>query len=384
MTEVRRADWDEFVANAPASLVTQRDIFHPAVSLQTSPAFILGSLPPALCLPLVSEFGTGPVRLYSVRDACVTLDGVVVSGSTVLSSPMFNHPDYHVDGIVRDLLGGRMSLPIRRVEEQAVMLTGPGYQVYGHWLVDILPRLWLLKLCGFDPARMRYVVAEQSPLFLLPLLATFGIGGHQLITYNERIEMLQVADLIVPTNLRRASRLHASMRSARDYLLERAVEVAPIPPPRANLDRVFVSRRNAEVSRNLVNRARVEAIAVEAGYTLIEPETLTVPEQISLFQNVRQIVGEYGSGLHNALFSPPGTVVCALRGTSAHPGFIQSAISEVCGHRTGYVLTDTPIDAIHQDFAVAEDMFRLALSCTALAAAAGAPQLPHSPTGEMI
>lgn len=367
------ADWDAYAATLPAGTLTMMELHPPAVSLQAPAAFMLGTVPAELCLPVIAEFGTGPVRVHVLRDGRMTLDGIVLHGDTALSSVMFNHPDYHVAGIVRDGLGGALSLPIRRVEERAVMLSGPGYHVYGHWLVDILPRLWLLKLAGYEPSGLRYVVPEQSPSFLLPLLATFGIGGHQLITYNERTEIIELAELVVPTNLRRASRLHASMAAARSYLLQRARAVAPIPRPDAALQKVFVSRHGSEQSRVLTNRDRIETIAAEHGFTVLQPQTLSVAEQIGLFQQVRQVVGEYGSGLHNALFSLPGTVVCALRGTSAHPGFIQSAIGEVCRQHTGYVLATTPIEAIHQSFAIPEDSFRMALTCMELAAASGRP-----------
>jgi hypothetical protein len=355
------ADFDAYVSTLSPGAVTRSDLCERTETVQRPPQFVLGTMPNELSLPLAAEFVTGPIRLYSLRDACMTVDGIVIHGATAFSSVMFNHPDYHVANLVAGVLGNRLSLPIRRVEEQAVMLSGPGYTIYGHWLVDILPRLWVLKQCGLDPSKMRYIVPEQSPPFLLPLLSTFGIGGHQLITYNERTEIIQAAELLLPTNLRRASRLHASMKDARDYLMERAFKAGPIPKKEGTPRRVFISRRNSDPSRSLINRVRIEELAQEHGFALVRPEEMTIPEQIGLFRSVREVAGEYGSGLHNTLFSEPGTAVCALRGTSAHPGFIQSGISDVCKQHTGYVLGATPIEAIHHSFEVSEKAFRLAL-----------------------
>ena len=362
MNEIVCRDFEQYVADLPAGLVSCTELFPPHLSFQTPPAFLLGTIPVELSLPIISEFGTGPVRLYTLRDGAMTVDGIVIHGNTALSSNMFNHPDYHVASVIQAVHGDRLSLPVRRVEERAVMLSGPGYNIYGHWLADILPRLWVLASCGLDPSKLRYIVPAQSPPFLLKLLETFGITGHQLILYDERAEVLQVAELLLPTNLRRASRMHSGLGQARDYLIGRARAVATLPPAPTQARRVFVSRRKADPSRSLENRDRVERLAMEYGYEVVFPEEMSVAEQIALFRNVSCVMGEYGSGLHNTLFSAPGTVVCAMRGTSAHPGFIQSGIGHVCRHYTGYVFGQTPIAAIHQSFAVEEELVRVALS----------------------
>ena len=337
-----------------------------AESIQRPPAFVLGNLPDNLSLSVVSEFSTGAVRCYRLRDVCMTFDGILLHGGQALSSTHFNHPDYHIDNLVQNVLGGGMTLPARRVQDRAVMLSGPGYTVYGHWLVDILPRLWVLRECGYDPDTLRYVIPAQVPAFVLPLLQTFGIRTEQLIIYDERSEFIQFDELLLPTNLRRGNRLHPRFTEARDFLMARATSVEPIVPLATSMPKLFVSRRDSDPSRSLINRDRVEQIAVDHGFVPVQPECMTNREQIALFMQARQVIGEYGSGLHNAMFSMPGAAVCAIRGTSAHPGFIQSGLSHVCGHHTGYVLGDTPIEAVHQSFSASEQAVLVAIKCLSL------------------
>jgi capsular polysaccharide biosynthesis protein len=299
---------------------------------------------------MMAEFDTGPIRLYRLADGRVTRDGIVIHDDHILSSVMFNHPDYHVEQIRSTL---RADLPVRKIKGAAVMLSGPGYAVYGHWLVDILPRLWVLKEAGYAPAQLSYIIPSQAPGFITQLLETFGISREQIISYDEQQEYLEVSELLLPTNLRRASRLHDGMADARDYLLSRAPQhVRQSTEPGRH--RIFVSRRNADPSRTMLNRQRIEEMAVSAGYEIVFPEEVGFTDQIDLFANCSIVMGEYGSGLHNTLFAKKHTITCALRGTAAHPGFIQSSLAHTCGQRIGYVFGQTPIEAIDQQFSIDE------------------------------
>jgi capsular polysaccharide biosynthesis protein len=109
------------------------------------------------------------------------------------------------------------------------------------------------------------------------------------------------------------------------------------------------------------NRPAIEAIAERAGFTLVQPEKLSMPAQLALFETATMIVGEYGSALHNSIFAEPGTIICALRGNSRHPGFIQSGIGTVLGQETGYVFGNTAGQEVDQRFDIDPAAFSRAL-----------------------
>ena len=366
MTDVAVADLDEYL-NGGAASFERCEVLPAERSVQRPPAFLLGNLPAGLSLPILSELETGSVRLYVLRDGRITFDGIVMHEHHAMSSDLLNHPHYHVAALVQNMLGGRISLPIRRIDGRAVMLSGPGYTVYGHWLVDILPRLWVLHRSGYLIEDLSFIIPVGAPPFVLPLLETFGISSKQIIYYDERAEILEIEELLIPTNLRRASRMHSCFREARDFLVARrtpSTDDADVPGGYG--DRIFISRRNADASRSLINRDIVEKLAIDAGFQLAYPEDLSIGGQIDLFAQARQIMGEYGSGLHNSIFSRPGTLICAVRGTSVHPGFIQSGLGHVCDQQTGYVFGDTPLEAVHQSFDVQELFVRTALDIMSL------------------
>lgn len=330
-----------------------------------SPAFLLGDLPTEITQAFFSEVRTGPVRCYRLRHVKLTVDGIVLAGENALWTTLLNHPDYYVADIVSRLEPDLDSLPVRRVAGQAVMLSGPGSHIYGHWLIDIMPRLFVLASCGYELSKLRFIVSVSSPAFCRQYLELLGITHDQLIWHDGGSELVEMEELLLPTNLRLHSRLHPLMKPAVFFLQD--VITARLSPPRMEPGRrLFISRAGIDPSRTLENRDEIEAIAAAEGYEIVSPETLAIPEQIAMFASAAQIIGEYGSGLHNSVFSPPGTVVMALRGNSHHPGFIQSGISQVFRQPTGYVLSPTPLNAVDQTFSMSEDAFRLGLRCASM------------------
>ena len=302
----------------------------------------------------------------------LTADGIVLAGENVLWTTLLNHPSYHVLDIMGQLQPTLASMPLRHAAGRVAMLSGPGSHIYGHWLVDILPRLFVLASCGYDLSALRFVISAALPQFCHEFLHLLGIGEDQLIRHNERYELLQVEELLLPSNLRLGSRFHPLMRPAVAFLRERISAHSSLDPRWRPNRRLFVSRRGGEPSRTLQNREEIEAIAAAEGYEIVRPEALAVTEQIAMFASAAQIVGEYGSGLHNSVFSSPATVVMALRGTSHHPGFLQSGLGDVFGQPTGYVLSPTAIDAVDQLFQVPANAFRLGLRCVELLVRRGA------------
>ena len=82
-----------------------------------------------------------------------------------LAPPSSTRP-YHVATVARRVLNGR-TFPVRHVRGPLAVIYGPGHETYGHWLVDFLPRLWVLAQAGHDILTLRYAMppgfANPSP-----------------------------------------------------------------------------------------------------------------------------------------------------------------------------------------------------------------------------
>jgi capsular polysaccharide biosynthesis protein len=294
---------------------------------------------------------------YVIRNARVARDGLVADGALVLCSDALNlQSDY-----VQPRLDALATLPARRIPGQVVCVFGPGYPVWGHWLVDFLPRLHLLRLAGYKIERLRFLLPTDCPPFGIDLLRRTGVAEENIVLYDPGTEQIQVEELIWPTVLRKGSRLHSLFAEAtRSWT--RFVIPAGLSP--GGKRRLFVSRTRFGSTRHLTNRARIEAMAASAGFDMIYPEALPFNVQIALFASARQVMGEYGSGLHNTIFGSPELHCCALRGTSHWGGMIQSYVSASFGQSMSYFFgqTDTVTGSCYSWTLYEEDFARV-LGC---------------------
>ncbi len=329
-------------------------------SLAPAPQFTFGPMPDHLTHSMFGSLHTGAISCYRIQDGRIGYDAVAFHKNTALWSLAFNHGEDFVCGVLARPERAGEGLPVRRIAGVCSCIHGPGYNVYGHWLVDFLPRLSVLAWAGFDIFKLRYILPLDCPLYGLEFLRLIGISSEQLIPYRQDLEEIQCDELIIPANLRTGSRLHSSFRRATDEWISRII------PSRHDIhaeQRLFASRSAFLSDRNLANREKIEALAVSAGFAIVHPERLSVAEQITLFRSARQVIGEYGSGLHNSIYGSATLHSCALRGTSHWLGFIQSSLAHAFRQPVSYVFGFAEPHARTYDFEIDPKNFRRALEC---------------------
>jgi capsular polysaccharide biosynthesis protein len=333
-----------------------------ARSVPPAPLFVLGPANAVVQRELFGQMETGAVGCYAIDDAVVAPTGIAMAGGVAFASASFIHPAHHVATVVARLR--REDLPVRRVRDPVAVIYGPGHETYGHWLLDFLPRLWVLAACGHDLASLRFVIPPDLAPFARALLGLVGLVESQLVIYRYWREVLRADRLLMPTGLRLHNRMSPLFRQATDFWTARlGGRCAGGGDPAA---KIFLSRSGAPGQRVLTNRALIETIARDHGYGIVFPESLALPAQAALFAGARTIVGEYGSALHGSVFAASGSVTCALRGNLRHPSFMQSGVASALGQSVGYVLGATEGD-IAQRFAIDPGDFRLGLEFLDLA-----------------
>ncbi len=363
---LRMLDMAEHCARAEPPFVTWREIEPPARSAAPSPAFMFGPSTPALAQQMFGQTATPGLGCYIVEGGGIGPTGIALRDGAVFSLHATNHPPRHVAEILARLQAS--DLGERFIPGPLVALFGPSHEIYGHTLVDYLPKLWVLQAAGYDLADLRFVVPAKLAPVLLHILHGAGIAPAQCVPYAFWDEIIRTDLLIVPTIPRRFNRVAARFAEAsgfwtaplRNSLARTSIDAKTAPR------RVFLSRRKARGTRKLANRDDIEHEATRHGFTIVHPETLSLAEQITLFENARLICGDYGSALHNIVFSAPGTMTCALRGTQADPGFIQTNIADALGQSTGYVFGPTLGDGQAQEFTIDPADFRAALESMAI------------------
>jgi capsular polysaccharide biosynthesis protein len=327
-------------------------------SLMRPPLFVLGPAPEPVLFDLAAQVETPEVGCYAIDDALVAPLGVAIKDGTAFCGEAFLHLR-HVVVAISDRVNAA-GMGVLPVAGAVAVLCGPAHETYGHWLVDFLPRLWVLQQAGHDLASLRYLVPADLRDFASRMLRLVGIRDEQLVRYRHWERLLRVERLLMPTGLRLGDRLAPCFGAATRFWLDRT-GCGGAEGDAA----VYVARRDGS-ERRLVNRGRIEAIAAGHGLAVLRPEEMGLEAQIRVFGGAGVIVGEYGSALHNSVFAGAGAVVCALRGTARHPSLVQSGIATALGQDVGYVFGRTEGVETQQAFCVAEKAFETALDLLSL------------------
>lgn len=188
----------------------------------------------------------------------------------------------------------------------------PGH--YGHVITHDLSKLWAWDAALAEYPDLKVLISPQvetgeTPSYTYELLEAFGIGRERVhvITGPVRVERLVTA-----TQVFQQPRFLSSV--ARDVWARVARGLLPRAGHEKLPQRVFVSRR-AATRRRCLNADEVERRFRKAGFVVVYPEDLSLPDQVRLFSTVPVVAGYAGSGLINTVFSsgPATRIVLASK-----------------------------------------------------------------------
>jgi capsular polysaccharide biosynthesis protein len=271
----------------------------------------------------------GPLAVTLNGPGLVWLDGVLISDPSLLPvyalAELQRHPEALADR--------PHALPVRADHRPALVFHGWGVRVYGHFLIEMLPKLLLARRFPALCAGLRPVLDRQMPDWFLDILAAqLGISLDDAIWFDSAREQLALPHAVILPHLLRPGGFHPLARRLYADFTAAAAET-----PAAPAERLFILRGDydnpAAPRRRLASEAELAVIAGEFGFSAIHPEHLSFPRQIGLFAGAKIILGQTGSAMHNTLFAPPGTLIGQIR--FAAPD--QSYIAALNGHRIAYL-----------------------------------------------
>lgn len=295
--------------------------------------------------PHLYDFWT---KYFSAAPESVSSVGVYSATNLLVGQPGFYHLDESLlkqeDLLPNYLLeyyrrGGKRAVRDatrrrRRLPGAHLVVLSDSYQVYGHWLLDMLPRLWLFQQCfGALDADTRILLPYDVPAYALDLLRThFRLSDRSFAFFNPATEDVLLERALLPSMLHN----HHFFHSAMNFFVRNAQALYAADMDRPTGKRLFISRQRLDSPsdrRRLVNLQDVLRLVEDKGFEIIFPEELSWPAQISAFSRAEMVVGEGGSGLHNTLFSPQGAIVLCIRPQNA----VQPSICALREQKIGLV-----------------------------------------------
>ncbi|TPW33698.1 glycosyltransferase 61 family protein [Oecophyllibacter saccharovorans] len=218
-------------------------------------------------------------------------------------------------------------LVTRVVDEPVIPAFSAGYGCYGHYIVDDLPRLGLIrKILGaaeFD--KLKIIMPVKTPAWAFDLLKIFfEIEKDRIILFDHERDFWILRRSIVSEYLHRNYVFNPFIKEFyQGYFQEESV------PTR----RICLSRKAWESGKTHQRVFRqqewFENEAQKRGFEIISPERLSIPEQIRLMCQTKIQIGEHGSAQHASIYSKFGMTV----GTINPLGDVQINLGRLSGNR---------------------------------------------------
>ena len=226
-----------------------------------------------------------------------------------------------------------------KISRAGVLMGSPGYEIYGHWLLDYGPRLLLTKLMFLGPEEWYLFPHLRS--WAMEFLSAFGVK-REICGFDNDAGFRQYEFCRMPSGAKNGFRLASPTNKLAWIWLRDVFRMQPFPIRELGAirpsDKIYVSRKSWGSSRTISNADHLEQIATKRGYTIIHPEKFSVTAQAKIFQQARIILGEDGSGLHNIIFSDPGCVLGVV-GTHDRINLWHMGICQQLGHKLAYELS---------------------------------------------
>lgn len=308
------------------------------------------------------KLAVGAIGCHMVADARLNVGGLLTLGGTLLEekSILPAHCErYWLEGKMRRDRG-LFAPATTEIDRPTICLYSAGVKVYGHWLMEFIPRAALARaFLGDAFADAVIPLPKEAPWFVDDMLETFvGVDRSRIFRFDPEQTDLILRQACVPSYAHTRYHLHSYFREV----------YAPLqgPPGHAPRDgrklwivRADFTKVSAGERRVLLNQDELLDDARALGYEPIDPAAMSLREQVALFRSARVVVGDFGSALHNTIHSLADTHVVTIRAQNS----IQSRIAARYDHVMSYVLPqDEQVEGRSRSYTVDRALMRAVLA----------------------
>ena len=208
-------------------------------------------------------------------------------------------------------------------QKSGIVLFKYGYNNYGHWLIEMLPKLYFLKntidrfpnskiLIGNTTGAVRDIVYST--------LEYFGLPGESLLPIKQSTEFEEL--------------IYCSPISIHPFMMRPEIRQFYHELARTNntpQDKIFVTRPPG-ATRTIRKLDSIEAFFTKNGFKIIDPAGFSFLEQAEVFKNAKEVVGIAGAAMTNTIFCATGTRILHLTPPSM-PNLFFYQLASICGHK---------------------------------------------------
>jgi capsular polysaccharide biosynthesis protein len=182
---------------------------------------------------------------------------------------------------------------VRKVQGNCVVVHHSYYQNYYHFLLEILPRLFLVK---DQAATLKLIINKNIPSFIREYIELIKFKE---IIFIEDTEVIFVEKLDFPSYSSRGLAYNETIIKEMAEWLQSKLFLKESN----NYKKIFISRNNAKY-RNTVNETELFNILEKRGFVKFNLDNPSIIEQANFFKNAEYIIGSHGAGFSNMIYSP--------------------------------------------------------------------------------
>ena len=208
--------------------------------------------------------------------------------------------------------------------ESACLLGSRISSNYYHWMYDAYPRISVLEKSNISVAVIKkYIATRIDQRFHRESLEAAGISLDKVHSVENEGEFVRADTLYIPSygsneNLIRekcspGDNLHSLQgKWSSEFLRKKFLDNNVASEATSDL-KLFITRGKGN-SRSFLNEEKFVDLLESKGFTVVEPESLSVRKQAELFSQASVVIAAHGAALTNAVFCKPNTRIVEIHG----------------------------------------------------------------------
>lgn len=198
---------------------------------------------------------------------------------------------------------------------------------YFHWMIDLLPRLLLIANSNWTDFSQRNLILYHKPerSYELETLNLLGIQKNKVLTLKA-FELASVQDLVT-TEFSPTYETTPFPGWKKELLTE--FKIKSLGNIASKEFKQIYLLRGRQGKRRLLGEERLVDVLRARGFHILDPQRMTVVEQMEALSGAEVVVAPHGAALTNIIFCKEQTVVIELRSTNIPPEFF-SEIAKTC------------------------------------------------------
>jgi len=199
---------------------------------------------------------------------------------------------------------------IIKVPGKVAVITQVAYFNYYHWLIEVLGRLALLEMHNIQ---YDWLYVQKNTPLMKKTLELWGINPSKIISPPQRDSFaIQADQIILPSYLINTNiGFSFAHPCTTTYVKNKLVSaVKEKNTPHSFSKKVFISRQDTH--RRITNEDDIFQVLKCHGFKKYTLSSLSIEDQILLFDGADIVIGEHGAGLVNIIFCKPNTHIIEI------------------------------------------------------------------------